>query len=284
MDFHEKIAEKFEDALNSGSLLTYETDERLVKDEIDFIVFVLKKLSARDKKFWKKGSKPDVPGDPFLPYENELFVGDLTKTHICLLNKYNVIKNHILIVTRAFEDQETPLTEPDFEALFICMEKFNGLAFYNSGRIAGASQRHKHMQLIKLPLTGCMEGIPIFPLISTLDRSAGGILKIPRFEFSHGICFLQENASPGYLFSKYMGLLEFTGLQPGPSGGWGPYNLLLTREWMLLIPRVLESYKGISVNSLGFAGTLLVKDLHEFARIKRAGLLKILNCVARHGS
>ena len=42
-------------------------------------------------------------GDPFLPYDPNLFVTDLSPTHVALLNKFNVVEHHLLIVTRAFE-------------------------------------------------------------------------------------------------------------------------------------------------------------------------------------
>ena len=90
--------------------------------------------------------------NPFLPYDADLWVTDISQTHICLLNKFNVIENHILVVTRVFEDQESLLTAEDFEAMWICMAEFDGLAFYNSGPIAGASQQHKHLQIVPLPL------------------------------------------------------------------------------------------------------------------------------------
>ena len=55
--------------------------------------------------------------NPFLPYDEELFVADLSDTHVALLNKYNVLDHHLLLVTRAFEEQESLLTRGDFEAL-----------------------------------------------------------------------------------------------------------------------------------------------------------------------
>jgi hypothetical protein len=43
----------------------------------------------------------------------------------------------------------------------------------------------------------------------------------------------------------------------------GAYNLLFTREWMLIVPRKQEEFEKISVNSLGFAGALLVKNQQQ---------------------
>jgi ATP adenylyltransferase len=52
-------------------------------------------------------------------------VADLSETHLCLLNRFNVIDHHLLIVTRSFEEQEAPLTRADFEALWIGMAEFD---------------------------------------------------------------------------------------------------------------------------------------------------------------
>ena len=92
---------------------------------------------------------PSIVGrhfDPFLPYEPEMFVADISPTHVCLLNKFNVIDHHLLVVTRAFEEQDAAINAADFAALWACMAEVDGLAFYNAGKLAGASQRHKHLQ------------------------------------------------------------------------------------------------------------------------------------------
>lgn len=56
------------------------------------------------------------PANPFLPYDEALWVGHLSDTHTLLLNKFNVVQHHLLVVTRQFESQLDWLTEADFEA------------------------------------------------------------------------------------------------------------------------------------------------------------------------
>jgi ATP adenylyltransferase len=276
-DLLKKVTERYKEALNSGALQIYMTECHIVKNGLDFIVLILKNLSERERSYWDAPRRTAKLFDPFLPYEKDLFVDDLSDTHICLLNKYNVMKNHILIVTRLFEDQESPLTRNDFDALWQCMKEIGGLAFYNSGEKAGASQRHKHMQMVPLPLGGMPNGLPILPLIMGLDQnSTEAVQYISQFDFRHGLVFLPAGNPGGIvLYENYLRLADSTGL----SKKWGPYNLLITMEWMLLIPRLHERYEGISVNSLGFTGTLLVKDFSEFELIEHAGLFKILNSV-----
>jgi sulfate adenylyltransferase (ADP) / ATP adenylyltransferase len=43
-------------------------------------------------------------------------VAHLSPTHVCLLNKFNVVAHHVLVVTREFEQQTSPLNAADFDA------------------------------------------------------------------------------------------------------------------------------------------------------------------------
>ena len=69
--------------------------------------------------------------------------------------------------------------------------------------------------------------------------------------------------------------------RPSPAGQWqsGAYNLLVTREWMPLIPRRRERYEGISVNALGFAGSRFVPDDAQCEIVRRAGPRTVLAAV-----
>ncbi|MGH7180560.1 MAG: hypothetical protein ACREJN_01135 [Nitrospiraceae bacterium] len=68
--------------------------------------------------------------DPFLAYDHDLFVGEISPTHLTLLNKFNVVDYHPVIVTQLFEPQE---------ALLICLAKIDELGSYNAGPAAEAS-------------------------------------------------------------------------------------------------------------------------------------------------
>ena len=61
-------------------------------------------------------------GNPFLPYEEALWVRHLSPTHTLLLNKFNVVAHHLICVTREFEQQTQPLTAADFEATWTAMQ------------------------------------------------------------------------------------------------------------------------------------------------------------------
>ena len=58
----------------------------------------------------KEQGKPKEWRNPFLPYEEDLYVRHLEPNHVLLLNKFNVVENHLLVVTREFESRQTPST------------------------------------------------------------------------------------------------------------------------------------------------------------------------------
>jgi ATP adenylyltransferase len=258
--------------------------------------FIVRRLRNRARKEaaehrQRAAQRQDGPApNPFLPYDKALFVADISDTHVALLNKYNVVDHHLLIVTRAFEEQRTLLTQADFEALAVCLEQIDGLAFYNAGTVAGASQRHKHLQLVPLPLTTPGPRVPIETLLSQAGPPIGGVDTEAGLPFVHAVTRLgtSEGSSAGprptALLAAYHTLLKATGLlgdnQPRDGMITPPYNLLITRLWMLLVPRARESYTSISVNALGFAGSLLVRDAGQLQRIKETGPMTVLTEVA----
>ena len=111
-------------------------------------------------------------------------MADISDTHAAILNKFNVLEHHLLIITRDFEDQETLLTLRDFQALWTCMSEYNGLGFYNGGVAAGASQPHKHLQLVPLPLAPEGPQVPIEPLLAAAEFD-GALGTVPAFPFLH---------------------------------------------------------------------------------------------------
>ena len=58
-----------------------------------------------------------------------------------------------------------------------------------------------------------------------------------------------------------------------------PYNVVLTNEHMVVVPRSRETSGPVSVNSMGFAGSLFVRSQAELNYIKEQGPLRILSDV-----
>jgi ATP adenylyltransferase len=274
-------------AIARGALQPIQTRQVFIED--GGVRFVVRQVSSLGRKLNEGQGELNVRDDPFLPYENDLFVADISPSHLALLNKFQVIEHHLLIVTRHFEEQEALLTLSDLQALWSCMAEFDGLGFYNGGRIAGASQRHKHLQIVPLPLANEGPALPIESLLVTAS-SGEDIITIPELPFVHACTRLDPTLvqrvreAAEVTLTRYYALLNAVGLPAlriaGKLRQSAPYNLLITRDWMLLVPRSREYFHSISVNALGFAGSLFVRDQEQMNAVSAAGPITVLQQVA----
>ncbi|XPM60251.2 MAG: ATP adenylyltransferase family protein [Leptolyngbya sp. IPPAS B-1204] len=283
-----KVVAQTRHALSCGALQPIPTRSDFIdQNRIRFLVRVLDNLArkaAADRQ-QEQQAKAGKDFNPFLPYDPDLFVADLSSTHVCLLNKYNVVDHHLLLITREFEEQESLLTQPDFEALWLGLAEIDGMGFYNSGKTAGASQRHKHLQLVPLPLIPDGDRIPIEPALmtATWPSEIGSSTDLP---FRHAVIRLDgaasspQQAAQATLEAYYKLLTALKLYSPVDHSLQGAYNLLITRQWMLMVPRKQEQFASIPVNSLGFAGTLFVRNQDQFERLKAIGPLRLLQEVA----
>ena len=73
-------------------------------------------------------------------------IGD---NHQLILNKYPVQKGHILLITNKWKPQNGWLDIKDWRAIQQVNNDTSGLWFFNSSPIAGASQPHRHFQLLR---------------------------------------------------------------------------------------------------------------------------------------
>lgn len=238
---------------------------------------------------------PDL--NPFLPPDPVLTVGCLTPHHVAVLNKFNVLAHHVLVVTRDFRHQESPLTVDDFAAVSAALAGGPSLAFYNAGRIAGASQAHKHFQLVPLPLGPDpgpnRDGAADIPMAVLFEDAASGINTVRPLRFQHAICRLDADPSDAPAFGRachqaYAHALRELGVaatfDAADARRLPPYNLLVTERWLFVAPRRAEHYRDISVNGLGYAGSLFVSSPEKLERVRSVGPMAILDAVSSNAS
>ena len=270
----------------SGALVPISTRFEVV--EQTGVRFQLRTLMGRRSKghapeaAWERQSLGSAK-DPFGPCDPSLLLGDLSDSHCCVLNKSPALAAPLLIVTRHWEGQERLLGRNDLHALWRVLQGIDGLGFYNGGREAGASQAHKHLQILPLPMH---PGEPVVPMEARLAHATwqDGLGRAAGLPFDHALLRLPTDlhhhphqaaiASLG----AYHRLLAAVDLarRPGDPHQPGPYNLLVTRRWMLMIPRRQDAWQGLSINALGYAGSLLARDEPERQRIRAVGPMALL--------
>ena len=256
----------------SGALVPLATE---LVEQSGLAPFVMRRLlSATPKHLRNAGPKPN----PFLPWDRELQVHLLGETHLLLLNKYPVQEGHLLLITQQWKAQAGWLEPTDWQALAQVDQDSPGLWFFNSCAAAGASQPHRHLQL--LPRDPGSISCPLQPAIEA--QLAGQAPPWPwRYRLSRRSA-RNSNDAALELESLYRQHLSELGLgQPeGDPAPRRPYNLLIDRHWMLTVERVQEHWAGFSINALGFAGYLLVTENSDTAWLQQRGPWELLRAVA----
>ncbi|MBS1269532.1 MAG: hypothetical protein MAG794_00483 [Gammaproteobacteria bacterium] len=282
--FWSTVKKRSQSALHTGALQPISTHTSIIEDEgIDFVVRItdnlLRKPGTRSSYLQSRKL------NPFLPPDTELTIGYLPPHHVAVLNKFNVLNHHVLVVTHGFVHQESPLTAADFSAVATGLKHDGSLAFYNGGKLAGASQLHKHFQLVPPPLGGSSD----IPMAVLFDKAENGINTIESLRFQHAFSLLgadpSDPAAFGYachnVYARALRELEVVEQFCGDEETrLPPYNLLLTKRWLFIAPRRTEHYLDISVNGLGYAGSLFVSSPDKLEQVKSAGPMTILETVS----
>ncbi len=215
--------------------------------------------------------------NPFLPYDPALYVAHALPRHVLLLNKYPVVAGHLLIVTEDFEPQHAPLDVGDFDAALRVLDQSDALVFYNGGRRAGGTQPHKHLQAVPRTL---VPGHAELPVEAAIEVAL--VQRQPRADalpFPHAVSAMPSGGAAA-LHEHYVRLLAAIGLDAGcadrPCEG---YNWLMTRRWLMAVPRCGAAWEGVGINALGFAGTLLLRSAEAAERVRQAGPDRVLGAV-----
>ncbi|CAM9660913.1 unnamed protein product [Ectocarpus sp. 12 AP-2014] len=196
-------------ALADGITLPMHTTFEVVRAErqgeeegggMDFIVSVISGEALEAKAAIATPPASAASDDPFDPrvLDPRMTVEELPPSHSLVLNKFNTMRNHALIITKEFQSQQEALTEEDFGAWYRVVEELPGIGFYNSAVDAGASQRHKHMQVIPDDALwdyrpAANEAIPLDEPISRLvgsSRDFSRVWRLPTFRFQHAFTLL----------------------------------------------------------------------------------------------
>lgn len=269
-----------------------------------------------------EASTPKKVFDPFASHpQPRLFVADVGASHFLVLNKFAVVPEHFILATREFKPQTHVLEADDLAATLACIHAYEqhgseeagseapshadgsggGLfAFFNCGEHSGASQPHRHIQL--LPVARMRDGLqadsPWEVLAAKLSTVAA-----PFTTFSAPI---DHQMSPKELHDIYIRLYKqavssvshhngSAAQQDAPEVGETAisYNMAMTKDTLTVCPRLAEggaltsretgqAVGMLSLNGTMLAGTALVKTEAEWDTL-RSEPQELVNVLRRVG-
>ena len=261
-------------ATASGALVPLDTSLTHLIGEHGISFELRHLLSATPKHLRAAGPKPN----PFRPWDRRLEVEQINDTHVVILNKFPVQAGHMLLITQAWQPQTGWLSIEDWRAVAKIDATTTGLWFFNSGPDAGASQPHRHLQL--LPRRA---GEPICARQKWFQNCAEGRIHLVNDPLMRccRVVPLRPNLTGEQLHQIYLALAQDLGLGTPAQAARprGAYNLLLSRDWMAMVRRRREGIRGFSVNALGFAGSLLSTEASDREWIERSGPEALLHAV-----
>ncbi|WFD36070.1 ATP adenylyltransferase [Malassezia cuniculi] len=310
------VARQFEVATSAGDVLYFEshsktatpidaTASQCVPWNVRTVPALLKK-PGKDTKEAPTDAASDKPAqnpkDVFAPpYVPNLLVAEMDD-YTVLLNKFSVLPNHALLVTRDFVSQDMPPTPEMVATVYKIINAHRPtvpggevFGFFNCGPQSGASQPHCHFQLVEVAAQSG-EAVPIETLLESIPKDGEEyrhthMLPTP---WQHFVVLLQPQSDDkigAYMAERLMQgldamfrermLLVQSDRDLVPAGR-PSFNILVTRRALHVIPRrtdtfslreagwgafaggdVPETAGTLSVNAMGYAGFMLARHESE---------------------
>ena len=232
--------------------------------------FIIREL---DTSRFKKKNSYGPNQNPFNPWDKILEVDKIGTNHQLILNKYPVQKGHILLITNTWKPQDGWLDISDWIAIQMVNEDTSGLWFFNSSPIAGASQPHRHFQLLRRDYGEII--CPREKWFLDFENNNDQDSKLKKNAVVSKFNFLDNSIN---IYNLYLELSKKIGLgNPiDDEKPRFPHNILITNNWIAIIKRKYDHVHGFSVNGLGFAGYLLVTEKSNINYLKKYGPEKLL--------
>ena len=125
--------------------------------------------------------------------------------------------------------------------------------------------------------------MPLEPLLQVEQFTGDSPDQFPVLGFEHRLFHLAATDKVEALESQLIQAYEssLASLDWKQIDGTVPYNLLVTREWMLMVPRRSESFHAISLNAMAFAGSFFVKNQADRELLIAEGPLNALRSVSQ---
>jgi ATP adenylyltransferase/5',5'''-P-1,P-4-tetraphosphate phosphorylase II len=200
-------------------------------------------------------------------------IAHINSTHILVFNRVCIFRPQLMLLSEdSYRRQHLPLELIDIIATYEVLTSLNEgeqefYTLYNCG--FGSSREHKHVQF--LPKVDVF-----FPDDRGFDNG-----KIPYLYFLKYLPMSKDDpdgANNLYLvYEELLAQAKSAVNTACPSGReWVPHNVILTKDWLMVIPRGSNGYEGVSTSSAGMVGSVFLANKDQLKEWKNAGMTKVL--------
>ncbi|KAH6618484.1 hypothetical protein C7974DRAFT_364385 [Boeremia exigua] len=285
--YEAKIGVLFDQLVSEG-VLVYGPHESVVREAEGFPIqfkvceHLSKKphtVGAELSPTFNKGRKWGPGSDMFCPDER-LILEQLNGTHDLALNLFCVDRPQLMMLTMdSYKRQHQPLDRDDFQTALEVIRRCPSMyVIYNCSEAGGCSRTHKHLQGLRGPP---------FAFEHVIQASEGKATVPFRF-FLHHLSAGFATTSAEEALDVYSKLLDQTRdlLNVGPADVC-PHNIVMWKDWLIVIPRQAGFTEGASANAGGMMGCVWIpeyKSIDEWERIGYANVLRKLGVPSRSTS
>lgn len=232
------------------------------------------------------------PGSDMYLSDPRLVVARLNGgTHELALNLFAVDDAQLMVLTAdTYRRQSEPLDADDVAAALAVLRDLGEEVYviYNGGREAGCSRMHKHMQGLRGPPHA------FHVMVAEEEEDGDGAGKVPFVFFKHRFAEGFGGTPAEEVFRVYERLLARSrdalglggpggvdggekreGQEEGEEGGC-PHNVVMWRDWLLVIPRRRAELGRASANAVGMCGSPWVPERDQVDEWLRLGPGEVL--------
>ena len=179
-------------------------------------------------------------------------------THLLAVNKFPAARPHLLILTQdGFRRQYEALNRDDISAAWQVLSSLTirSLLLFNCGIDSGCSRMHKHMQIFPAPES---DTFSLWPDSADPQVQANLPFKAFVHRFQNG--FPPADAILGI----YQALVRRAERAVGHAARDGepaiPHNVIMDRNWLVVVPRRSAAWNGADTNAAGMLGMVWVQS------------------------
>jgi ATP adenylyltransferase len=212
------------------------------------------------------------PGSDMYCLDNRLRVARLNNTHDLVFNLFCADRpQFLLLTTDSYRRQNEPLDCTDFEAALSVLRSFDEMyVTYTCTVKAGSSREHKHMQAVRGP-----------PRAFDMFIDPVKKLKIPfQYESYHSEATFgcTKGSDLSAIYDQLLGRTkEALGLRQDDTVC--PHNVVLWKDWMIVIPRRATKHGQAGANSAGMLGSIWILESRLIDEWQKLGYREVLQTI-----